>query len=872
MSEHSGRPSRTARWLLRLASSQHASEAAVGDLLEELNERTEMGKAPRWPGLWLECRILQSAVSLAWMAALRLRRVSRQMVRDAARGLRRAPAPSLFTLAILSVGIAAGTVTFSVVDAVVLRPLPFDQGEALVMVSGRNLLDRATPLAPEEFWAIHDRVTGLEAFAPARHFETAVDFGTGTEQLPVMYSTAELFRVLRLGPLLGQLWTAEDERRGDLDVAVISHGLWQRRFGQDPLVLGRGLRIGNVAYRVAAVLEPAAERQRAIGWTHEVWIPRVPEMVGTSNGVSRSIFAIGRMRDGVSLEQLTAEVRSAIAPLAQAQPYAYTDWRPEVMRWQHALIGDVRGWMLLVLGAVGLVVLITCVNAANLMLTRSFERARELAVRASLGASRRQLALTVLVESLMLSTASALCALVFSTWGIDAARAALPRGIWRAETIALDGRVLAASLTAALLTGMLSGLVPAWQASRVSVVMLLKDAGPTLTAGRRRWRSVLLIIEVACVAALMVVSTLFIGSFVHATTLDLGFERSNRIAVKTLTNYEGTVEDVKTRLAQIPGVVGVTAVTYSSPLLVGSAFGGAWSESVLKSPGEDADVSTEVEMYSVTSDYFEVAGIPFRHGSTWPSSSAAATNPSRPIVVDEPTARQLFGDVDAVGRQVKVLRLNGNFTIVGVVPYVFARGPERSSRPSAYHALNPATRPKWVSFLVRTSESPAPLVSTVAGALKPLLPPGTVPEVHVLDDAFRQLTATRRFVAWLMSGFALVAILIGAAGIYAVMASTVVQRTREIGVRVALGATAGDIRQSVLTQAARHLLVGLAAGLPAAWWMSRGFGAVFFHVTPGDPSIYLMVTVTLTIVGLVAAVIPARRAVRVDPVVSLRAN
>jgi hypothetical protein len=221
MSDHLARPSRAAVWLLRAASSPHAAAALLGDLLEELDEREAAGRAPRWTTLWLDCQILQSVFVFAWIAAARLVRMCRYALRDAARALRRSPAHAVFILVILSVGIAAVTVTFSVVDAVVLKPLPFEQGDAIVMLSGRNLRGQ-TSLAPEEFWAIHDGVTGLESVASARFWKTPVDFGNGTEELSVMYSTSELFRVLRLGPLLGQLWTAEGEQRSDDNVAAIS--------------------------------------------------------------------------------------------------------------------------------------------------------------------------------------------------------------------------------------------------------------------------------------------------------------------------------------------------------------------------------------------------------------------------------------------------------------------------------------------------------------------------------------------------------------------------------------------------------------------------------------------------------------------------
>jgi ABC-type antimicrobial peptide transport system permease subunit len=273
-----------------------------------------------------------------------------------------------------------------------------------------------------------------------------------------------------------------------------------------------------------------------------------------------------------------------------------------------------------------------------------------------------------------------------------------------------------------------------------------------------------------------------------------------------------------------------------------------------------------------------VIGISFRRGSSWTADLATAPQGSRPIVIDDVTARALFGDIDAVGSQVR-LEKSGNsylapnqvFTVVGVVPFVFAHGPERPTRPSAYFPLNPGSR-SHTSFFVRTSGRPADMAGAVEDALIPLLPRGQRPNVRVADDAFQLLTATRRFHATVMTLFALLAVLIGAAGIYGVIASIVAQRTREIGVRLALGATRGDIRRGVLAQAGRHLLLGLAIGLPIAWWLSRGFGTLFFQIQPTDVSVYAIVTVLIAAVGLIAAAVPARRASRVDPIVSLRSS
>lgn len=467
----------------------------------------------------------------------------------------------------------------------------------------------------------------------------------------------------------------------------------------------------------------------------------------------------------------------------------------------------------------------------------------------------------------MLSCAAGAAALLFSSWGISSVKHMLPP-LFRSSSIALDARVFAVSALAALLTGLLFGLVPAWQASRTSVVDLLKDATAS-SFTRRRWRSTFLVAEVASIGVLLTVCTLFIGSFVRVTSLDLGFDRANLLTVSTLVDYQGTVQDVEQRLEQIPGIAGVAAVRNSMPPLAGPAYGGAYDNALMQRTGDRASI--DLDLYRVTSNYFSVAGMPFHRGSTWKTDDPAV----HPIVIDDKVARRLFAGQDPLGQLVLVDEMKGRmFTVVGVVAQAFHRGPELD-RPAAYYAMPPHYKPSWVGFILRTSVPPESLVHAVEASLADIAPPPHTPSgqgVHVVNDAFQRLTAARRFNAWLMSIFAAVAILIGAAGIYAVMASVVVQQTHDIGVRVALGATTGRISRSVLAVAARHVALGLIIGLPLGWWISRGFASLFFQVGPASPLIYVIVVVALASVGWLAAIVPARRAARVDPIISLRAS
>jgi predicted permease len=792
-------------------------------------------------------------------------RVGRVTIRDAAKATGRAPGHTRSILLMLALGIAAATVTFSVVDAVVLRPLPFERSDDLIFIGGRTP-GWPTNLSAEEFWAIHDGVPALDSVGSLRTYKSPATVGTVTEEVAVTRSTADLFTVFRLRPVLGRLWTSNEDRSGDSGLAVLSFEYWQKRFAGNSNVVGAPLRIGDKSYQIVGVLPRIVDAEATLSWSPDVWIQAVPQRENQANGVARVVVTIGRLRGGSSLVDVDRQVKSALAPLAATTPMAYTDWRVEVKPWQAAMVGDARGWMLLLLGAVTLMVLIACVNAANLMLTRSVQRSRELAVRASLGASRRQLALTLLVESVMISTAATLGGLLLSAWGVKMVKSALPPGVFRASAIALNERVFVAAAIAAIATGVLFGSIPAWQASRVSMLGLLKDAAPTSTPARRAWRSALLVSQIACIGILLVASIMFVASFVRVLRANLGLTRTNLVGVSASGRVSTTIEEMRSRLEQVPGVSAVASATASSLPLVGPAFGGGYADTKLRVDGSSETAPVLMQMWRVTPNYFDVSGMRFLRGSSWRSADPDFT----PVVLDEAAARRLFGNRDPIGSRLRGSAAGDLFTVVGIVGTVFWRGPDVEPRPTAYFPVLPSAKGSGASYFVRSSVPAETLVRSLEGIVASMAPAGSHPQVRLVDEAFSRLTTARRFNAGIMGAFALFAVLIGAAGTYATVTSLVAQQTHEIGVRLALGATSHHIWCSVLTVTGRCVLVGLAIGLPAGWWISRGFASLLFQVQPGDVSTYVIAAVTIALAALVASILPARRASRVDPLVSLR--
>ncbi len=782
----------------------------------------------------------------------RVLRAAGLIVRDAFRAVRRAPSHAAMVAGVLAIGITAGTVTFSVVDAVLLKPLPIPDGDRLVFIRSFDEKTRTNRITGDIFWQLHDHtqtLDGVAAFSQERGSSSTI--AGLTDEFPIARTMSDGFRILHLSAGVGRLWTAEEEARGETDVAVLGYRFWRRELGGRPDVLGLTVTSGTRSYRVIGVLSAASDHPGIAMLSSPIWLPAV---VRRDQG--GFIGTLARVRSDRTRAMVADELRTlAAAP----------EWTPRISGPLEDERARVSRWMLLALGASGLLVLLGCVNAANLMLSRSVRRARELAVRASLGASSRRIAAGVVAEGLLLSLAGTALALLVARWGVDLARyvfSTLPLGISQAAGIALNGRVITAAIVSAFVTGVLFSLVPSWLASRASIVSSLKDGAPAASGGRGRWRVAFLVTEVAAVTVLLVLSWLFVASLVRVVGVDLGVDRSRLIGVAPRLRYKTSADDVVQRVRQVPGVADVAESTGATLSLF---LSGVWLTTNISAPDAPLEPPFEVFQYRVTPNFFAIAGIEFLRGSVWADGSP------NPIVLDDSVARRLFGDANPIGRSVRASEPAGIHTVVGVVRSMRAKGPEQDFQMAVYFPPNLKRRAFANTLLVRTTGPADGVVWRIAQALAPVAPGQKDPYIHSFAQATRRITMMRRFNAGLMSLFGIVGVLMGAAGIYAVTSSVVAQQTNEIGVRMALGATPQQVARQVLTSAFGHIALGLALGLPAAWWLSRGFGSLLFGVTPADLSIYAGVSVMVCAVGVIAALLPSRRAARVDPIVSLRA-
>jgi predicted permease len=776
------------------------------------------------------------------------------VLRDAWRAVRRAPAHAAMVIGVLAIGITAGAVTFSVVDAVLLKPLPIEDGERVVFLSTYDVPARKQRINGDLFWQLHDHTQTLESVSAfSTQMGQSSTIADLTDEFPITRMMADGFRILHLSAGMGRLWTTEEETRGETDVAVLGYRFWKRNLGGRSDVLDLTVRTGTRSARVIGVLGAATDHPEVAIMSSPIWMPTWVPRTQAPNYIS----IIAKVR----ADQTRSVVADELRALAGAP-----EWTPTVSGPLDAERERVSRWMLLSLGASGLLVLLGCMNAANLMLSRSVRRARELAVRVSLGASTRQIGATVVAEGLIFSLAGTAVALLLGLWGVNLARqtfATIPLGISQAAGIVLNGRVMAAAIVSAIVTGVLFSLVPAWQASRVSVVTSLKDGASGGSGERSRWRRAFLAIEVATVTVLLVVAWMFVTSLVRVVNVDLGVDRSRLIGLTPRVAYGSTVDDVADRLRRVPGVADVAVSTGASLPLFG-LMSGAWVTTNVSAPGGALESPLEVLEHRVTPNFFGIAGVPFRQGAVWSEGAA------NPIVLDDIVARRLFGDENPMGRQVLADEPAGIHTVVGVVPSLREKGPEKDQQLAVYFPLKPNPARAFAHLLVRTTGPADGVVPRVTEALAPVAPGQKDPYIHSGEEAVRRITMLRRFNANLSAIFGLVGLLIGAAGVYAVTSSVVSQQTREIGLRMALGATPQRVAREVITSALSNIGFGLVMGLPLAWWLSRGFGSLLFDVTPAEFSVYVGVSLVICAVGVAAALLPSRRASRVDPIISLR--
>lgn len=822
-------------------------------------------------------RARERGVSTAGMRASGWEALARDL-RTSWRSLGATPGFTAVALVILTLGIGASTAIFSVVDAVVLRGLPFDEADRIVAVG------RMSPGAPkpgvETIQTLLDWMDQQDVFdhiaATSGTIFTALDGGE-PESLNARRVTPDLFTLLRVQPAFGRTFT-KDEFDSHARVVLLSDALWRRRFGADPRVLGRLVTTENGAWEIVGVMPPGFNYPISVGKPNvDVWVPFAPTAADRSRAGSGRNFmwtVIGRLKPDVTVGAAHARIQQITDALAAQYP----DWFKDagaigVVPLRDAIVGGVRAWMMLLLAAVAFVLLIACVNVANLLLARATSRERELAVRAALGGTRWQLARGLLVESLLLSAIGTTGGVLLAIWGVAILKAAMPDGVPRVALIAVDMRVLVVAALSATMTGVLFGLAPAIQGSRAEVTRPLRDGGRSTTAGggRQRLRAALVVAEVGLAVVLLVGAGLFISSFVRFTRVDLGIDLKNVLTISAYLNYKDPswrvrgrpfVADVLSRLQRLPGVEAVAGANNGLPLT------GSWSRGPISLPGRptvnDPDGAFR---HDITPDYFKVMRIPFVRGRGFSDADTAASEPV--AIINDVAARLYFPGEDPIGHAIQIDSTSR--VIIGIVRGVRVEGPTADIGAEVYRPLM-QSEAGGADFAIRTYGDLGAVRDAAKAAIRQVRPEQTFADTRTLEMYFDTLAAQRKFNMLLLGLFGLLGVVIAGVGIYGVMAYIVAQRTPEIGIRMALGAVPGQILGDVLTRATTYVAVGLALGIVGAWTLARFIEKFLFEVQPHDGGVYLAVAGLLLAAGVVAAWIPARRAARVDPIIALRAE
>jgi len=793
-----------------------------------------------------------------------------QDLRYAARRLGRAPAFTLAAAATLALGIGANTAMFSVVRAVLLRPLPYAEPDRLLRIRRGSSAPDLRDLTAQS--------RTCEGFAGYRPQFFDVPGEPLAERLDGVLVTGDALGLLGTKPALGRLLTADDDHVGKEKVVVVSDRFWRQRLGADPGAVGRTFRFVTGTYRIVGVLPAAFDLPEAKADVYaSQWPESAPEAEARG---AHTLLGLARMRPGVTLAQAQAEADTIARRLAALYPIENRDRQYVLMPMHDFIVQNVRAALLLLFGAVGFVLLIAGVNVVNLLLARAADRQREMAIRASLGAGRGRLLRQLLVESVLLSAVGGLAGLLVGSWGLGIIVGLGQDQIPALASVRLDPWVLAFTAGVSLLTGVLFGLAPGWQAAGRSVAPELKDGTRSIDApGRERVRRFLVASEIALSVVLLAGAGLLLRSLHHLQSVDPGFQ-PERLLTFNLTLPMNPYRDVPRRtvffeslldrLRVLPGVssVGGTSELPFEQDKVPQNF------LIEGEPPVEPGREPEVLSRGVTTAYLRTLGIPLRRGRDLEPTDTASSEPVG--IVNEAAVRTLFHGGDPIGRRVAWARAEPRvwIRVVGVAGDVRGDGLDADDTAALYTpmAQEPRVWRTWMHVVVRSSVSPAALTESIKREVGQVDKDVPVTHVRAMNDLLAGSFADRHFTLALLGAFAVVALVLAGVGIYGVMAYAVSRRTREIGLRMALGARAVDVMRLVLGQTLGVTLLGIFVGLGGALALRRIVASMLFGVGPGDPATLLMVAVMLAVVALAAGYVPARRAARVDPSIALRAE
>jgi putative ABC transport system permease protein len=824
---------------------------------------------------------------------------------QAIRSLRKQPTFALTAILTLALGIGATAAIFSVVDAVLLRPLPYRDADRLVHVAhdmrARNVED--FPFAPGDFHDLKqltspfEQVEAVQTFRPTFAGDGA---GRATEQVPAAVVTTGFFQLLGIPVELGRDFTSADgtplapppaiaapgappapQAPPPAQTAIVSREFFDRRFGGDAAVVGTIQQLGNQRFEIVGVLAPGAELlfppNVNIERTPHVWISDRQDFA-TGSRINVSLRVIGRLEPGITLAQAQSEIDPFTADLRKRFPIKETSGQHLRLVPMHTdLVADVRGIILALMGAVAFVLLIACANVANLMLVRTAARERDLAVRAALGGSRTRLIRQLLIESAALSVAASIAGLALAKAAIVGLRALAPDNVPRLDSVSIDPRVVAFGIGLSAVSVLVFGLLPAIRASRPNLMDVLRRTGRSESLGQGRWiRNTVVVGEVALSFVLLIGSGLMVRSFVSLHQSNPGFDPTGILTFQMTNQFQaapslearlGLVRDLTARLQAIPGVTAVTATSFL-PL------GGGQEPLVRYGKPEaltDASKFQQGNSVLVQPNYFQVMGTPIVDGRMFTAEENVST--PQTVVIDTVLAQKMFPGERAVGQRLFIRAVRAEpdpYEVIGVVGHQRQTSPAANSRESMYFPDAFGGGGATGQWVVRTSGDPAALEAAVRREVLALNPRLGVFEVRTMPQLMDEAAAGTRFVLWLLSLFAVVAMVIAAVGLYSVLATAVRQRTAEIGVRMTFGASTRSIFTLIVGHGMLLSAIGVAIGALAAGLLSMAIAGMLVGVSPTDPLTYSALAAAFLVVAIIACAVPAFRASRLDPLTALR--
>jgi predicted permease len=809
-----------------------------------------------------------------------------QNLRHAFRQLRKSAGFTSVAVLTLALGIGANTALFSIVNGVLLNPLPFPHGERLVAIGeNKNNFENGSISYPNfRDWQKENR--SFSAIAMARIFSFNLIGSGEPEQIPGELVSSEFFSVLGVQPLLGRSFLPGEDEIGAAQVALMSEGLWRRKFSAASDILGKSITLGPNSYTIVGIVPSSFHLMMPsfVGGDLYLGIGQWNNPLLKNRGAGLGFHGIGRLKPGVSLEQARADMERISRDLAAAYPDTNKGISANLAPLKQRMVGDVKPLLLVLLAAVGFVLLIACVNIANLMLARSTSRTREFAIRAALGASQKDVIRQLLTESILLSLISGAAGLMLAALGTKAALNVLPNALPRSQEIGLDSRVLVFSLLISFLAGILFGLAPALKMSGMGVSETLKEGGRGISGARHRTQNAFVIAEMSMAVVLLIGAGLMLRSLTGLWRSDPGFNADKVInfgltlppsmANASPDAIRAHFRELNRRLMAVPGVRAVAQSSGAMPLAYDDEKS-FWIEGQPK-PANDNDMGQAIN-YNVEEDYLKVMQTPLRIGRFFTTHDNEHS--PKVVVVDEAFAREYFPGQEVVGKRIHLAGSVEPAQIIGVAAHVKQWGLDTDETqslraqmyiPSMQMPDDYIKTSLSVVMMVRTQGEPSALFSAIRRVNQEMSSEQVIYEMETMDAVVSRSLATPRFLMVLLGVFSGLAMLMACVGIYGVISYVVGQRTHEIGVRMALGATRVDVLRLILGEGTRLVLAGIAIGIAGAVGLTRLMASQLFQVSTTDPVTFAAVAFLLVLVALAACYVPARRAASVDPLVALR--